>query len=357
MYPYPLGRVGGQRFRFEQYIDVLTERGVAVDFYPFYTPATYRILYQQGKQVAKMRGVLGSMLRRLGLLCCIFRYDYVFLYREALPFGLPVWEWIVCKLLRKRLIIDFDDAIWLPPQYSRHGRLSWLRYPAKLGYICRWAYAASCGNNFLAAYALQQGAQRVVLMPTTLDLNQHHNQLKQHQLASLPHEQRPIIIGWTGTHTTLPYLEQFYPIAERLAQHYNIQLQVIANAAPATQLPFVRYIAWNAATEISDLLHFDIGIMPLNDTVWEQGKCGFKALQYMALGIPTVASGVGVNGDIIQHQHNGLIANTADEWYHCIAQLIEQPQLRQQLGRQGHQTVAERYSKQSQQDTFWSLFE
>lgn len=348
--PYPFDTVGGQRFRFEQYLDVLTREGISYQIFPFFDPKTYSILYKQGKIVQKAIGLLFAIIRRFLLLFTIWQYHYVYIYREAIPIGPPIWEFIVAKLFKRKIIIDFDDAIWLPPQQSSNAWLQPLRFYHKLSFLCQWAYKVSCGNTFLANYALQYN-RNVCLIPTTLDTQQQHNQAKHHTNKPLT------VIGWTGSHTTLPYLIPLYPILEQLAQQYAIEFRVIANQAPDTKLPFVKFVKWASNTEVADLLAFDIGIMPLTNTPWEEGKCGFKALQYMSLGIPAVVSPVGVNNSIVQHEQNGFIAHNNQDWLHYLSQLIQSAELRNKLGEAGRQTVVERFSKQSQIDNFLYLFQ
>lgn len=348
--PYPFDTVGGQRFRFEQYLDVLTQKGLDYQIFPFLDQQTYSILYKKGNTLQKAVGLLFGIVRRMVLLTTIWQYQYVFIYREAIPIGPPIWEFIVAKLFKRPLIVDFDDAIWLPPKQSTNAWLKTLRFYPKLSFLCKWAYKVSCGNYFLAQYA-QQYNPNTYLIPTTLDTTKQHNQTKQHT------PKTPIIIGWTGSHTTLAYLTPFYPVLEQLSLRYQIEFRVIANQKPQTNLPFVRFIPWSSETEIADLLAFDIGVMPLTDTPWEQGKCGFKALQYMSLGIPAVVSPVGVNTAIIQHAQNGFVATTNQDWIIYLSQLIESVQLRTTIGRAGQITVQERFSKISQTSAFLQLFQ
>jgi glycosyltransferase involved in cell wall biosynthesis len=174
--------------------------------------------------------------------------------------------------------------------------------------------------------------------------------MKQHHVGKL-------VIGWTGTLTTSKYVSDLLPVLQELEKHYEFEFRMISNEHPGYALKSFVFQPWKKDTEIEDLLRFDIGIMPLEDDQWAKGKCGFKALQYMALGIPPIVSPVGVNTDIVQHAANGFVCNTHQEWYKALERLILEPALRQQLGAAARETVVQRYSVLSQTPTFLQLFE
>lgn len=210
----------------------------------------------------------------------------------------------------------------------------------------------SCGNAFLCAYA-QQFNKNVVLNPTTIDTqNLHNRELYHPQLHDL------ITIGWTGTHSTLKYLEFLQPVIQALEAKFpnTFRFVVIANKKPELSIASLEFIRWNKETEISDLLRFDIGVMPLTDDIWAKGKCGFKALQYMALGIPSVISPVGVNTEIIEHGKNGLLASSPQKWIAALEQLITNKKLRDELGKKGREKVVTEFSVQSNSQNFLKLF-
>ncbi|MCU0355503.1 MAG: glycosyltransferase family 4 protein [Cytophagales bacterium] len=187
-------------------------------------------------------------------------------------------------------------------------------------------------------------------MPTTIDTENLHNRLKEQ-------DTRAFVIGWTGTHSTIAYLEPLVPILEKLAETHAFTFLVISDRKPDFDLPFVQYLPWQKATEADDLLRINVGVMPLTDDPWSRGKCGFKALQYMALGIPAVASPVGVNTEIIEPGVNGFLCATPDEWLACLTRLLQDPTLRAEMGRQARRTVEERYSVQANRRTFLELFD
>ncbi|UOQ76187.1 hypothetical protein MUN84_16530 [Hymenobacter sp. 5516J-16] len=178
--PYPTGKAPSQRFRFEQYFDFLTAAGYRYRVAPFISEATWAILYKPGHQLQKVAGILGGFLRRFGLLFVVPKYDYVFIHREASPIGPPVFEWVIAKLLGKKIIYDFDDAIWIPNTSEANKIVAGVKWHHKVGSICRWAYKVSCGNAYLRDYARQFNPNAVV-NPTTIDTEHLHNQVRDQQ--------------------------------------------------------------------------------------------------------------------------------------------------------------------------------
>lgn len=350
--PYPSGQAPSQRFRFEQYLGILRQHGHEYRLAPFLSDATWRILYKPGQAARKALGILGGFRRRVGHVLAARSYDYVFVHREVTPLGPPVFEWLLAKVLRKRLIYDFDDAIWLANTSEANNIAAGLKWHQKVGSICRWAHKNSCGNDYLAAYARQFNPSAVV-NPTTIDTEHLHNQVRD-QLAP-----GPLVIGWTGTHSTLKYLRPLVPVLAQLeAEGLDFEFRVISNQPPDFEqaLRSLRFVPWQKATEIPDLLTFHVGLMPLEDDPWAQGKCAFKALQYMALGIPALVSPVGMNTEVVQDGVNGYICRKPADWLRHLRHLLTDAELRQHVGRAARITVEQRYSVRSNTPNFLGLF-
>lgn len=352
--PYPVGQSPSQRFRFEQYFDLLRANGFSVEVCSFLTQSAWRILYKRGKTVQKTGGVINGIVGRLKVLASVPQFDFIFLHREATPVGPPWFEYLVAKVYRKKIIYDFDDAIWLPNTSAENTIASRLKWHSKVDAICRWSFAVSCGNQYLCDYAKQYNLH-VLLNPTTIDAERLHNPM----LYKGKTESDQLVIGWTGTHSTLKYITAILPVLKSLAEKFPNQIQffVISDKKPPFQLPYLKFIPWRKETEIEDLLKFDIGLMPLTDDEWAKGKCGFKALQYMALQKPVIASAVGVNTIIIDDGKNGFLCSTAEQWESCLVRLIEDKILRATMGRSGRKKVIEHYSVLSNSTNFLSLFE
>lgn len=325
----------GQRYRIEQWEPILKKLGVEITYAPFETAQLRQVLYRSGHAAAKIRAVIANMSRRRDDLAGLDEYDLVYVFREAALLGPP---WFERRLARSGvpMIFDFDDAIFVAYRSPSNGYLSYLKFPQKTAEICRLSSHVMVGNQYLADYATKYNP-KVTIVPTTIDTEKY-----------LPADDRPDAdvptIGWSGSHSTAQHLDTIRDALVQLAKEERFKLRVIG--APDYKLEGVdlETIPWRSETEIEDLRSIDIGIMPLPDDQWSKGKCGLKALQYMALGIPTVCSPVGVNSTIIHDGVNGVIADTTPEWIGKLKTLLHSPELRRTLGSAGRETVVKDYS-------------
>lgn len=240
-----------------------------------------------------------------------------------------------------RLVFDLDDAYFAyAPTESPARPAHRLRVTARRRHLARMVQASTvtvCGNAFLAAYVRRLGATAVVI-PTCLDLAAYPPKTS----ATPP---MVPVIGWIGSATNLPYLEVVRPALQALHRRgVPFVFSVVCDRAPNwPDLP-VRFVPWTASGWSAALRTFDIGVMPLFSDDWARGKCGFKLLEYLATGIPAVASPVGVNVDIVRHGENGLLAATSGEWEACLERLLADPALRRRMGEAGRRTVEERFT-------------
>ncbi|MDJ1484361.1 glycosyltransferase [Cytophagaceae bacterium YF14B1] len=355
IFPYPSGTAASQRFRFEQYLDFLPENDLQYQLAPFMDEETWKILYKPGNSWKKIKGIIKGFLRRIGLLFSVHKYDFVFIHREATPVGPPFIEWIIAKVFRKRIIFDFDDAIWLPNTSENNSIVAGIKWHHKTKSICQWAWKISAGNRYLADFAKssrkadKREEKSVIVNPTTIDTKNLHNRVKEQDTDSF-------VIGWTGTHSTIGYLESLLPVLKKLEEDYSFTFLVISDRKPDFNLKSLQYIPWTKATEANDLLRMNVGVMPLRDDQWSRGKCGFKALQYMSLGIPALASPVGVNADIIQHGTNGFLCSEPHEWIECIKLLIHDVELRTTMGKSSRDRIEKQYSVAGNKENFIRLF-
>lgn len=346
--PYPKDGAPSQRFRFEQYLTILKEQGHEVHVASFFSEKGWKKLYREGGTLSKAMTIIGSMLRRFFFLFTLGKYDHIFIHREAAMIGPPVFEWIIAKVLRRSFIYDFDDAIWLPNYSESNAKFHRLKMYRKVNKIMKWASKITAGNAYLADYAKQFNS-KVEVIPTTIDLQNLH------KLGGNPDQAVPVI-GWTGTHTTAQYLQDLLPVLDELIKENSFIFRVISNQAPDFERPYLDFVKWNKETEIEDLATFNIGVMPLIEDEWSKGKCGFKGLQYMALGIPAVMSPVGVNCTIVQNGKNGYLCSDKDSWYTTLRQLLSDSTLRKTIGSSGKQTVIDDYSVESNATKYLNLF-
>jgi glycosyltransferase involved in cell wall biosynthesis len=353
LFPYPTGQSPSQRFRFEQYLNILEQNDILVSSQSFWDQQTWSILYKKGYTYLKIIGFIKGMARRFLKLFQLSKTDFVFIHRECLPIGPPFIEWVIAKVLKKKIIYDFDDAIWLPNTTKENKVVAHLKCHWKVSRICSYSHAVSAGNEYLVEYA-KDFNKVVTLNPTTIETTALHN-------PNL-HSKEPtdkIVIGWTGTHSTLHYLDEIVPAMIQLFEEHpdQFKLVIIADRKPEYNIPFLKFIPWSKQNEIKDLMRFDIGIMPLTDDQWARGKCGFKALQYMALEIPAIASPVGINITLIDDGINGFLANEKNEWLTILKQLLFNKELRKLVGVNGRKKVISNYSVISNSSTFLSLFD
>lgn len=351
--PYPIGQAPSQRFRFEQYLEALPDHGHEYQLRPFLDEATWQILYRPGKTIAKIWGIVKGLVGRCADMLSARNYDFVFVHREAAPLGPPFFEWWLTKVLNKRLIYDFDDAIWISNTSAVNNIAAGIKWHGKVASICGWSYRNSCGNAYLASYA-RQFNPNTVINPTTIDTKHLHNQVRNQATPG------PLVIGWTGTHSTLKYLTPIVPVLARMEEEgLAFEFRVISNQDPYLPLRSAQFVAWKKATEIADLMTFHVGLMPLEDDPWAKGKCAFKALQYMALGVPALVSPVGMNTEVVEDGKNGLICADAVDWENRLRQLLAPVTgavLRQELGKAARITVEQRYSVQANTANFMGLF-
>ena len=345
--PYPIGLAPSQRFRFEQYLPLLKKEGFEFSTQSFLSQKAWNKLYLPGNYFAKFSGITSGFLRRTKLLFQLTGKDFVFIHREASPLGPPVFEWIIARILKKRIIYDFDDAIWLSNTSDSNRMIRNLKWHKKVASICSWSHKISCGNSFLAAFASKYNPN-VQIIPTTIDLNLHQKTEKVSGLIKT--------IGWTGSHSTSSYLKQIVPALEELSQDHDFIFKVISNIKPDFEIPNLLFVPWSLENEIRELQSFDVGVMPLPDNDWSKGKCAFKALQYMSLGIPSILSPVGMNADLVNHGENGFMASTKDEWVSCLKILLDDENLAKKIGDQGENTIKDKFTVERNIEKYRNLF-
>lgn len=324
------------RYRVYQLLPWLQQLGVECTVSPAIDDALYRRLYLDSGGKGSRRGAFAaSWRRRRADLQRAGDFDAVFVQKGVFP---GLYSGFERKFAARRpLVFDFDDAIWLP-RVGGSRVLRTLHREAAVQDILRCAAAVIAGNDFLAEYAARFN-RKVTVVPSSISVEAYETAANSG------------LVGWIGSRTTLPYLKPLKAIFETL----GIKPRIIASGDP-TQLGFeVEFRPWRLETEMEELSHIGIGIAPLPDTPWEHGKCGVKILQYMASGIPVVASPVGANRGIVTHGVNGFLAGNTQEWTTALHRLIADPKLRQQLGTAGHQTVEKRFRVQRAAETVASV--
>ena len=337
--PKPAGLSPGQRFRLEQWAPVLAAKhDVALDFLPFESPALTRVLYERGHVPAKAAWVLWDFARRAAAVVRARGYDAVVVYREAALLGPAIWERAL-RAFGVPLVFDFDDAIWLP-QIGQNGVFSHLHFFGKTKTLCRIASGVSAGNGYLADFARTVNAGATFVVPTTIDVADY---------PVLPESSRrdALVVVWSGSTHTLVHFEAARVALERFAQKHALTIRVICNKPPQRPVAGAenQFVEWKPGVEAAAIADAHVGVMPLPDDDFARGKCGLKALQYMATGRPAIVSPVGMNADLVTHAQNGWIAGTDDAWVAALEEARDAA-TRARLGTAARSTVEQGYTRE-----------
>jgi len=336
------------RYRLEQFIAPLADRGITLTFKPFLDSKAFEMLYQRRALPYTALALLKSGLRRLADLLLLSQADAVLVQREAMIFGPPLIEWMTVRLFKRPMVLDLDDATYVPytsPTYGKFGRA--LKCVGKTDYLIRWASVVTCGNRSIAEYVERKGA-RARIIPTVVDTAIFQPAPRR--------DDHPVVLWWMGTHSTLLYLESIFPVLSELAKEYEFRLKIVGAGKDEVSIPGVEVenLRWKLQREVADFQSIDIGLYPIDASSysgkWAAGKSGFKAIQYMAVGIPYVATPVGGSAEIGEPDTTHFFATTSDEWRLALAILLSDVERRQRMGAAGRRHVVEHYDLQAQAD-------
>lgn len=325
------------RLRSYQFLPWFERAGFEITIQILVSDALLNQKYSRGKY--QLFDIAWAYCQRAFSLLATSRHEMLWIEKELFPFLPFSFERLL--LLGRPYVIDYDDAVFHTYDVHSSKLVRWV-LGKKIDRLMSHATCVTVGNSYLAERALASGARKVVIVPTVVDLERYQD---------LPARQgngqrEEVVIGWIGSPTTQQYLQLIAkPLAE-LSKTFNFRLRVIC--LENLNLPGVitESIPWSEAEEVSLLQGCDIGVMPLNDSFFERGKCGYKLIQYMACGLPVIASPVGVNVSIVQEGINGYLAQTEAEWLTALATLISQPSMRMAMGASGRKLVEQRYSVQ-----------
>lgn len=325
------------RMRTFQYLSWLEAADIRVTVAPLFSDEYVRGLQKNSKNPVEAALAYAGRFRAL---LSSRDFDLLWIEKEALPW-LPVWFEKLLLPKSTPYVLDYDDAVF--HYYDQH-RKSLVRYlfAGKHPALMRGAAMVVAGNQYLADFATQAGARRVEMVPTVIDLDRYPAEGR-----SLPKaDTAPPCIGWIGQRSTASFLVPYQSLFERMSAAGQARFTAIGIDARGLGLP-MDSIAWSEETEVQSIANFDIGIMPLVDEPFARGKCGYKLIQYMACGLPVVASPVGVNCQIVEHGVNGFLAETPAQWEKALQVLLADAGLRQQMGQAGRQKIEQQYSIQA----------
>jgi glycosyltransferase involved in cell wall biosynthesis len=335
------------RLRLYQYLPFLEAEGITCDPLPLLNERYLEDVYAK-------RGLnRWNLLRRYGkvlwALLWVARYDGVILEKEVFPFLPPLAEaWL--GLLKVPYIVDYDDAIF--HNYDLHpNALVRFFLRGKIGYVMRKAAVVVCGNAYLERYAKAAGAGDTVIIPTVIDTDRYRPKGAIRDPGEVSRgpdgaasDSGEVVIGWIGSPSSMKYLSGLSPVLKELIRQYHVKIHIIGGKSGLGLGNGERVLEWTEDSESALLGALDIGIMPLVDSPWEQGKCGYKLIQYMGSGLPVVGSPVGVNEEIITDGVNGFKAISDQEWRDRLGLLVEDAHLRKVMGAKGRKLVLDKYS-------------
>lgn len=342
---YPI-EAAATRYRLAQFVAPLAARGITMEVRPFLDSSLFASLYRREEMWRTAVGLLDAWWRRFGDVWRARDFDVLLVQREAMLFGPPVIEWLSMRFGDCPMVLDLDDATYLSYVSPVYGRLaSRLKWFGKTDDLIRWAKIVICGNRNIADYVEGKGVRSLVI-PTIVDTEQFRPAMIGRK------ENEEPVLGWIGTHSTFEYLETIFPALQQLARAHSFRLKVIGAGRESIHLPGVAIEnrAWSMEREIADFQSFDIGLYPLVESAWAAGKSGFKAIQYMAVGIPYLVTPVGACAEIGVAGETHLCATTQQEWCDALAQLLSNAELRAQMGEAGRRYALLHYTVAAQAD-------
>lgn len=340
------------RFRVEQFIGPLRERGIELELSPFLKSGDFVRFYNRGGALAKTSAAVRGAARRIGEIFSAGRYELVFIQREAMFFGPEIFE----RLISRRLpfVLDLDDATYVGYTSPTFGRLaSAFKFFGKTDRLIASAASVTCGNRFIAEYVESKGTPAAII-PTVADTDKF-----------FPVEPSGDIptIGWVGTHSTFPSMEWLFPTLQKLAEKHRFRLRIIGAGHGSVEIPGIEVVnlPWSLEREIEDFQSIDIGLYPIRasasaDEEWLRGKSGFKAVQYMSVGVSFVMSPVGVCAEIGSAGETHLNAESEEDWYNSLDTLLVDCELRQRMGRRGREYALANFTLAEQADKLEAVF-
>jgi len=327
------GRLGASsRIRFYQYLPFLETQLIHVETAALLDDSYIRDLNSGNS--TDWASILASYLKRVRKLATSSQFDLVWVEAEVFPW-LPDWGELWLAWRRIPYVVDYDDAAFHRYDLHSSAAVRWC-LGHKIDRVMKNAARVVAGNSYLADRARQAGAAHIEILPTVVDLQSYP--------LSLSHRGSDFVIGWIGSKSTARYLLPLLEVWRHALTWQGTSLRLVGSGELDLSGVAADIMAWSESSEVQAVQSFTVGIMPLQDDPWARGKCGYKLIQYMACGLPVVASPVGVNSEIVEHGCNGFLASSQAEWLGALSQLRGQPELCEEFGRAGRKKVESMYS-------------
>jgi glycosyltransferase involved in cell wall biosynthesis len=345
--PHPYGFAPSQRLKFEQYFSHWEDNEWKVDVEPFQTKRFWSIAPKEGYIYEKVLWTLYGYWRRIIFLKKISSYDIVYVHLWVTPFGPPFFEWLYCKLAKK-VIFDIDDLVFLGHASNANSWVSRLKGKNKPIYLMKKANHIITTTPFLINYC-KKYSDLVTGIPPTVDETRIYPKEKVRN--------KKLVIGWSGSHSTLKYLKIIEPSLQRLAQKYEFEFLVFGVDKYEIDNIFTRSVEWSEKIENNIFNEFDIAVYPLELELWSEGKYGGKMIQYFAAGLPMIVSNANdLIPSIVRNHENGILVNNSEtDWYNAFECLIQDIRLRNKIAVNARKTFEFQFSIDSNKNKYLEI--
>jgi L-malate glycosyltransferase len=346
--PYPKGVAPSQRLKFEQYYPWFEQNGYHITIKPYIDDDFWQIVHKPGNFLKKTIKSLQGYIRRTTLLFSIRQYDLVYIHLWVTPFGPPLFERLY-SALAKKMIYDIDDLV-----YVKYNKVPWyirtfkgLRKPILL--MQKADHVITCTPH-LDQFVRQHN-------PHTTDISSTINTDIYTPKTDYAFKESKPVVGWSGSHSTVWHMQTVFPALKKLKQQIDFKLVVMGTEALEDEGLDIEAIPWQESYEVEVIRRFDVGIYPLPDAEFVLGKSSLKALQYMALGIPTVATAVGTNFRVIEDGMSGFLVNSEQEWIDALTKLLQDEPLRATIGSKATTRVQQYFSIKANQAVYLHILD
>jgi glycosyltransferase involved in cell wall biosynthesis len=346
--PHPVGYAPGQRLKYEQYFDIFRDNGYDITVSPFMSEAFQKIAYKKGNYLKKIAWTTFGYFKRIYDLFRIRNYDIVYVFLWVTPFAPPLFEKMV-RGLAKKMVYDIDDLVFLNPPSSANPLIHYLRSPKNHISLIKSADHVITCTPYLDQFVRQYNHRTTDISSTVnTDLYKAKNDYS---------VTNKFIIGWSGSHSTLKYLHLLDNVFLEIAKRHSIKLLVMGVVDDSFTLDGIEVeaIPWNESYEVEVISRFDIGVYPLPDEEWVLGKSGLKAIQYMAMGIPTIATALGANFRVIENGVSGFLVKDQQDWIDTLDRLLSDASLRKCVGTEGRKRVEELFSVKANKEVYLNI--
>ena len=344
--PYPENVAPGQRLKYEQYFTSWRNNNYSLVLSPFMSMRFWNIVYSNGRIIEKILWTTWGYIKRIFDLLRLPFFDGVYVHLWVTPFGPPIFEWLI-KIFNKKIIYDIDDMIFLGHKSAANHFIAVIKGKTKMITLMKKANHVIVCTPKLYEFVNKYNDKLTDISSTiNTDVYMPNKSYSKDKI---------LTIGWSGSHSTSKYFLLLENVLKKLKEQVNFKILVIGDTKIKINGLEVEAIQWNEKTEVQDLSRIDIGLYPLPYEEWVYGKSGLKALQYMALEIPTVATAIGANFRIIDHNVSGMLVKTEKEWEEAILFLIQNSDIREKFGKKGREVVEKNYSVKSNEKIYLNI--